>query len=978
MDVAALLVDRFVALEGARAWDLATGDTVRFMVGAPAAMSSGKRGHVRIDWGPTPDDRWFEASVRDVAPADSSAPRLPAALIEALDHGAEGEPRALVIESDSPAGVETLRRGVAREARLRGYVPLSTALLPVLDPWLCALLRARAIVLLHQGPEAAGAALLTRLASWSPRPHLLVTLEAPASTSWVVREAQGAYASSTTPGFEPARRAAGGDRPASIPAVTEARVLVHRGRHAAAERLLRERAAAAARRARWCETVDLGVVLGRLLLTRGRPGAAARALDGSLGAGERSGDRDRLRDLRVWLAVAHMEAGRPTAAESLLRALHMGDEAVDPWRSNWSRAMLARCLLDERRPADALVVLDGWLDAAVDPGLLNDVSFDAAVVAAAVDARTEVLLAAGRVREAGGAAEWALRTRELQGDAAHLRARLSFLRVAASAGCVDLARASQETAVRLARRVREPVLALATRAIWNGLLMDLRQEGAGRRAVSLQRMQARLPPGWRRPVPETAGAAPDGERVASPSIDTPLVEGLLQITDEEVDDVPALNAVAAVLARALRASRVVFVAGPTRPPAVLGGEGGGVTPAAATRVLDAGIVIGPEIVDGAYEAAVPVRSRGETCAALAARWPIGRTPAPAAAAALRTAAALAAGRVRSRLDAVHESGTRAVSVPGLLGVSRAIEEVRRTVVRAASAPFAVMIEGESGTGKELVARAIHGLSPRARARFCDLNCAALPDDLVESELFGHARGAFTGALAERAGLFEQAHAGTLFLDELPDLSQRAQAKLLRAIQQQEIRRVGEDFPRKVDVRLVTATNRPMAELVEDGRFRQDLLYRLDVVHVNMPPLRDRPADIAVLADHFWREAAGRTGSRATLSHGVYQVLSAHAWPGNVRELQNVLSALAVAAPSRGVVRASLLPAAMAGASAPPGVRLADARREFERRFVEAALARAGQSRTRTARDLGISRQGLARLVERLGLARSCRASSTSW
>jgi transcriptional regulator with PAS, ATPase and Fis domain len=259
------------------------------------------------------------------------------------------------------------------------------------------------------------------------------------------------------------------------------------------------------------------------------------------------------------------------------------------------------------------------------------------------------------------------------------------------------------------------------------------------------------------------------------------------------------------------------------------------------------------------------------------------------------------------------------------------------------------------------------LSARRDRRFCDVNCAALPDDLVESELFGHARGSFTGAVAERRGLFEEAHGGTLFLDELPDLSLRAQAKLLRVIQQSELRRVGESFTRKVDVRLVTATNRPLEREVTEGRFRQDLMYRIDVIRVQVPPLRERPEDVPPLAQHFWTAAAERAGTRAVLSHAVLADLARYHWPGNVRELQNVIAALAVAAPSRGIVRASLLPPAITGATAVTAARLADARRQFERRFVEVALARAGGSRTRAAAHLGVTRQGLLKLIARLGL-----------
>jgi len=274
------------------------------------------------------------------------------------------------------------------------------------------------------------------------------------------------------------------------------------------------------------------------------------------------------------------------------------------------------------------------------------------------------------------------------------------------------------------------------------------------------------------------------------------------------------------------------------------------------------------------------------------------------------------------------------------------------------------IEGESGAGKELVARAVHPLSARRERRFCDVNCAALPEELLESELFGHAKGAFSGAVVDRAGLFEEADGGTLLLDEVADLSPRAQAKLLRAIQQQEIRRVGESFSRKIDVRIIAAANRDMRAEAMAGRFRQDLLYRLDVIRIHIPPLRERPDDIPLLADHCWKVTAARTGSQARLSPATLSELARYAWPGNVRELQNVIAALAVAAPPRGWVRPALLPAIIGAATT------VSARLQFERRFVEVALARAGGNRARAARALGLSRQGLLKTLARLGVERT--------
>ena len=187
------------------------------------------------------------------------------------------------------------------------------------------------------------------------------------------------------------------------------------------------------------------------------------------------------------------------------------------------------------------------------------------------------------------------------------------------------------------------------------------------------------------------------------------------------------------------------------------------------------------------------------------------------------------------------------------------------------------------------------------------------------------------------------------------------------LQQQEVRRVGATFSRKVDVRVVSAANRDMRAEVAEGRFRQDLLYRLDVVRVRVPPLRERPEDIPVLAEHLWQAAAARVGSRAVLTHGVLTALSRYHWPGNVRELQNVMAGMAVSAPARGPVKAGLLPPVVTGAPVPSTTRLADARDQFERRFIELALARAGGRRARAARELGLSRQGLLKMMTRLGI-----------
>jgi transcriptional regulator with PAS, ATPase and Fis domain len=436
---------------------------------------------------------------------------------------------------------------------------------------------------------------------------------------------------------------------------------------------------------------------------------------------------------------------------------------------------------------------------------------------------------------------------------------------------------------------------------------------------------------------------------------------------DEEHDRDAVRKVLTFASESLQTSRIdLWSADGGSDTAVLS-VGSGLATALGPRVLDAGIVIDACATGEGREVGVPVRVGSRLIAAIVAHWPMDR-PSPAhARELLELTAAVAAPRIETMRVTAREAATASMTIPELVGSSAAIGEVRRAVSRAAAAPFSVLIEGESGSGKELVARALHQLSPRRERRFCDVNCAALPDDLFESELFGHTRGAFTGAVADRSGLIEEADGGTLFLDEVADLSPRAQAKLLRVLQQQDVRRVGATVSRKVDIRVVSAANRDMRKEVADGRFRQDLLYRLDVIRIRVPPLRERPEDVPLLADHLWQAAAARVGSRATLTHGVLTALARYHWPGNVRELQNVMAGLAVAAPARGQVRTNLLPPVIAGAAAPSTTRLADAREQFERRFIELALARAGGRRARAARELGLSRQGLLKMMARLGI-----------
>ena len=472
--------------------------------------------------------------------------------------------------------------------------------------------------------------------------------------------------------------------------------------------------------------------------------------------------------------------------------------------------------------------------------------------------------------------------------------------------------------------------------------------------------------------------------VAEPRTEPAMVDAFLEIlrTCQEFDDPSAaLARIAMRLHDSLAASTVAFVIRDRdRPHAIA--HAGGLAPSAsqleaALRVLDTGVPAPLASRGQSDETAWPIRYGATIVGALWCRWSLGLPLIPQDVASLlglaSTAAAPAVHEVRERLKAPQ---AHAALIPDLVGASAAMDRVRQAVVRAAASPFPVLIEGESGSGKELVARAVHDAGVRRGRRFCALNCAAIADELVEAELFGHTRGAFTGAIAERLGLFEESQGGTLFLDEVAELSARVQAKLLRTLQEGEVRRVGESGTRKVDARIVAATNRPLAGEVSAGRFRNDLRYRLDVLRITVPPLRERLEDLPPLVRHVWAVLSKRTSSRAVLSPSALSLLGSYDWPGNVRELQNVLASVMVAGPQRGVIGAQSLPGHITRATAmTTRVSLAAARHEFEERYVRAALARAGGRTSTAARELGVSRQGLRKLTARLGLAGSEKADA---
>jgi two-component system response regulator AtoC len=303
----------------------------------------------------------------------------------------------------------------------------------------------------------------------------------------------------------------------------------------------------------------------------------------------------------------------------------------------------------------------------------------------------------------------------------------------------------------------------------------------------------------------------------------------------------------------------------------------------------------------------------------------------------------------------------------VVGRSEAMLQVYKTAARVAMTDATVLIEGESGTGKELVARAIHSASPRAPRPFVAVDCGAIAEGVLESELFGHARGAFTGAQATRRGLFEEANQGTLFLDEIGDVGPNLQARLLRALQEGTIRRVGTNEPIAVDVRVVAATNKDLEQAVKESRFREDLFYRLNVVTIRIPPLRDRREDIPLLAEHFAAKHGRAEG--AAVSPAARDLLVAYDWPGNVRELENVVARALALNPS-GVILPEDLPehvrSGKPGAPPPSGLPAAPQDRptlaELERRYAAQVLTETGGNKTRAAEVLGIDRKTLYRLL----------------
>ena len=766
--------------------------------------------------------------------------------------------------------------------------------------------------------------------------------------------------------------------------LTEVLELIESGRHAPGERGLRAVIGGLARRHDWQQAARGQLALGAALLRRGRARQARETLNEVRTYAVPGGqDADRsegvLLEATILAGHARLDEGRLDEAETLLRgsiaaARSTGDLAL----AACAGSALARCLFWRGHYGEADAALDD-IGAAPDD--------DTAISLEAL--RSRIAVGRGDIGAGMSHASSAWDRAERHGKPMAI-ARALYAVAFAHLAAGDLRGVERDVllCIKAARTAHDPLRALKARLLAAEAARRTGAGGAAERLVQLVTRASRID------LPATVRArlallsdlsagidhavrkhvtgtglhalvlfAPSEahQRVAS-AYDAAL--DILNLCQAGDDDAVVLAEICRRVRARLRAVGIVMFVRDGRLLVPIAADGHSIEPAIAERAVDARQAIPPCQYNERIEGGVPIRYAGETLGALAARWTIAAPPDTARSEMVLTMTATAAATAVSAAIARRRAAS-ATGLAEILGVSSAIADIRAAVERAAAAPFTVLVEGESGSGKELVARALHRRSVRRDRPFCTLNCAALPDDLVDAELFGHSRGAFTGAVSERAGVFEDSHLGTLFLDEVGELAPRAQAKVLRTLQDGEVRRVGENSSRRVDVRLVAATNRDLRQEVAAGRFRLDLMYRLDVIRITVPPLRDRRDDIPLLVEHFWHAAIERVGSRAVLSAQTIGALARYDWPGNVRELQNVLAALAVRAPRRGVVPPTALPPAFGASTATGGWRLGDARRTFEERFIRAALARTGGHRARAAEELGLSRQGLAKLMSRL-------------
>lgn len=969
---------------------------------------------------------------------------------DVLDCAKPGDLRSIRLGCPRGAGVSTLVGRVAREARVRGYLPIDVGIAAAwrrLEALVCdrhillidrrqtprllervvlspAVRSARGCVVLSLDRERGGAdpiderdapaseldaVPVARLAasaivhSAQAIPDREVSRAARQSEGWpgrfvallqsgideraakrsgvaMVHESTAAYSASDEepdpPSPSPPRRMSR-EGPALAHALwraEQARAFAGRGRHAAAERSWRAALAAFGRRGCAELAAEAAIELAGVLAARGRTNDALAVIRGIRAA---SAGQVQIR-LTLCLATLLVDEGRLAEAEGAARAVRMAaDRARGSHEDIASALALARCLMWQGRADEASRVLPSEIDG------------DAPLAAAVLARRARIEIVRLNIAEAGRAASAATHIAG-EGLDHRLRAAASAAMAAVLAEIGDEAgfREHARLGLSAARAARAPLAIARMHLVFADGCVRL---GLSREYRAIGRMLGRwalrqLPPLLRARVQHALGRLGDaGARQACDEFvratgamgvtvrtgEDRAMEGLQELSDvlrichESPDELTALARVCSALRDSLKAISVSVVVAAEGGRALAGAGGAWAERSdVSVRAIESGHVISPIVTSAGIEAAVPFRYAGRTVGALLARWSIAACDASRhGMTRLVAAAAATAPSLRAALDRLATRAPIAPgSMPALLGTSPAMQAVREATLRAARAPFAVLIEGESGSGKELVARAVHEQSDRRARRLCAVNCAALGEDLLEAELFGHARGAFTGAIAERPGLFEEADGGTLLLDEISELSPRAQAKLLRTIQEGEIRRVGESLPRKVDVRLIAASNRRLEEEVAGGRFRADLRYRLEVIRIVVPPLRARPEDIPLLAGHFWEQAVKRTGGRATLDPDTLGALARYDWPGNVRELRNAIERALVLSPA-GTLRADELLMTAAPAFPKAGTLPFPASLdEIVRAAVLEMLRRTGGNKSEAARRLGISRPRLQRIL----------------
>jgi DNA-binding NtrC family response regulator len=844
-----------------------------------------------------------------------------------------------VIDVEVGSEREALNLAEMIEQRLvaLGFVPLRPGL--ALSNPLAHQLAHRHLALLtfnHADDEAA-LEWLRQLSRTSPRAHLVVSFKPPGATRVATRDAR----------------------------LNRAERFARRGRRAQAERWYRAALESARRRGDEPGQTDACQRLVDILCRRDDWDAAGRIARSVLNALRNTTARAEVAARLVDILIAQAELGE---AEALLSSISSeltiaglpDPESVHDVRTQlrfWQGRLDEAAAIPRTRPSVSRLMVDGAI-----AFLRRDLGGLTRCIGEAWSLRSPPGEFCGLLFSVLAAAV----AREVE----HVRSRSAQLeRPARALACPRLARLGRALAVEawsVAGLSPPPAAVLGSRDAWpsppalDRLFLEWQlaardgdRDVERQASIHLSRIGARIVETWR-------WGCPDMHLVHA-------IPVLLQVVQDAEDDLATLVATCDWIRREGGADAVAFLDPDRIVVSADGWEAADTTELRVEGADERGRVC--QSSAGNVLVVRGVRYAGTVAGLIAVRGPTERRDVLVEAA--NTVAALCGPALRARIDLVRAMRASPALAAEILGCSPSIVALREAVARAAVTPFPVLVEGESGTGKELVARALHRLSPRRDRRFVAVNCAALTDDLVEAELFGHTRGAFTGAIGPRTGLVEDAHGGSLFLDEVSELSPRAQAKLLRVLQEREVRRVGENAPRSVDVRVVAATNRPLAEAVRLASFREDLLFRLAVVRLRVPPLRDRIEDVPLLAHAVWRSLAVQTGKRAVLGPDAIVQLCRHPWPGNVRELQNAMAALLVIAPERGRVNARQVGhvlSASSDASECPLLPLHRTRTNVERTAVAGALARHGGRRTAAARELGLTRQGLRKAMKRLGLA----------